>query len=506
MIRLTLKSARPALLVLALVLIAAFGAQAQDMDSTLRIGVTAPQTLDPAFGSNDPEILFNRSIYDYLIEVLPDTSIAPTLATDWTISEDGLTYTFTLVDNATFHDGSPLTSADVVYTFNRLKELDSPALNLLGDFELSAPDATTVIFTLAAPSADFLYGVADRFALIIQDGEENPGQAFNGSGPFMVEDFDVASGRAVLVRNPNYWKEGQPLLDRVEFIFIEDPITQVNALVSGEVDFIFKISADQLGVVEMADGITLQQRATNQHPVVRLRTDIEPGDNPLVRQAFKLTTDREQLNELILDGRGVIGNNDPIGPGFGVFHNDSIENPAYDPEAACALLAEAGYPDGLEMTLQTINVLGYDDMAAVLQQQWAEGCIRVDIQVNEEGFYYSDDNPDNWLQAPLGITGWGDRPVPQGLLVSAYTTGGPFNETHWSDPELDALIAAAGTAGDLETRIDLYYQIAEIFADRGPIIVPWFAPIFGAASDRVTGLNMAPFPGLTDLRTVSVEG
>ncbi|MBZ0287147.1 MAG: ABC transporter substrate-binding protein, partial [Anaerolineae bacterium] len=129
----------------------------------LRIGVVTPQVLDPSQGSNDSEVLFNRSIYDYLVEALPDRTIAPNLATDWTISEDGLTYTFNLQEGVKFHDGSDFSSADVVFTFNRLVSLKSPALNILGEFEVSAPDATSVVFTLTTPNADFLYGVSNRF-------------------------------------------------------------------------------------------------------------------------------------------------------------------------------------------------------------------------------------------------------------------------------------------------------------------------------------------------------
>lgn len=503
------------LAVMVLLLGTILAAQAQG-GGTLRVGMVAPQVLDPALGSNDPEVLLNRSQFDYLIEVLPDKSIAPNLATDWTISDDGLTYTFTLADGVTFTDGAPFTSADVVYTFNRLKAVQSPALNLLGEFEVSAPDAQTVVFTLPQPNADFLYGVGDRFALIVRDaslepeapgtdGDVNSTGPFVGTGPFVLTEYREGE-RATLTRNENYWKEGQPVLDGLEFIFINDPITQVDALRSGQVDFIFKISPEQVAVLEGEAGITVLQQATNQHPVVRLRTDTGPGQDERVRQAFKLATDREQLNELVLEGRGIIGNNNPIGPGFGAFYSDTTEEPGYDPAAACALLEEAGYPDGLNMTLQTINVLGYDQLATVLQQQWAEGCINVEIQVNEEGFYYSDDNPNNWLQAELGITGWGDRPVPQGYLTQAYVSDGIYNETHWSDPELDELIAQAGVTTDQDARADIYHQIADIFAERGPIIVPWFAPIFGAVRENVQGLSMAPFPGLTDLRTVSVSG
>ncbi len=156
---------------IALLLLAVGFASAQDA-TVLRVGMNAPVVLDPALHTNDPETALNRAIYDYLVEVLPDATIGPNLATAWTVSDDGLTYTFTLADGVTFHDGTPFTSADVVWTFNRLKTVGSPgAQPARSDFEVSAPDASTVVFTLPEVNADFLYGVGARQAL------DHPGRA-----------------------------------------------------------------------------------------------------------------------------------------------------------------------------------------------------------------------------------------------------------------------------------------------------------------------------------------
>ena len=131
----------------------------------------------------------------------------------------------------------------------------------------------------------------------------------------------------------------------------------------------------------------------------------------------------------------------------------------------------------------------------------------MDIQIREEGYYYDVSNPDNYFDVQLGITGWGARPSPQITLQEAYTEAGiatGYNETRWVDPELEGLIAQASQTSDEAARKDIYAQVSQIFRDRGPIIVPYFAPLFGATSSRVQGLEMAPFPGLTDFRTVTL--
>lgn len=500
-------------LCLALVLLGAIPASAQD-GGVLRVGMNAPQVLDPALHANDSETAFNRAIYDYLVDIQPDGSIAPDLASAWEVSDDNLTYTFTLEEGVTFHDGKPFTSADVVWTFNRLVEVGSPATGLLGEFEVSAPDESTVVFTLPEVNADFLYGVGSRWALIVPDGENepnvltegnNPYEHFNGTGPFTLQEYS-AENRSVFAANPNYWREGQPALAGMEHIYIADPVAQVDALLGGSVDFIFRVPSTQIDRLQ-AEGVEVLQVPTAQHAVIRLRTDEGPGTSLEVRQALKYATDREALNDILLGGRGIIGNNDPIGPVFQQFYDDSIENPTYDPEMACQLIQEAGYTDGLTMTLYVPNAFEYPDLATVLQQQWGDtGCINIDIQVREENLYYDTSNPENYFDVELGLTGWGSRPIPQQYLQEAYASDAPYNETRWSDSELDELIAQARVTTDSEARREIYAQISQVFAERGPIIVPYFAPMIGAASANVEGLVMDPYPGLTDYREVSIQG
>lgn len=479
---------------------------------SLRVGVNSPVVLDPALATNDPEIALNRAIYDYLVDVLPDASVAPNLATEWEVSEDGLTYTFTLRDDVTFHDGTPFTADDVVFTFERLQELESTALSLMGTFTVEAANDTTAVFNLSAANADFLYGVGSRWAVILPDGLQEPNIIadgndpyvnFNGTGPFVLEDYSP-DNRALLVANENYWQTGEPQLSTLEFVYIDDPVAQVDSLLSGELDFIFKIPNTQISRLEEADGIAVLERPTSQHAVIRLRTDQGPGADVEVRQALKLATNRAELNDILLEGRGIVGNNDPISPKFGVYYTEAA-NQGYDPVAACERLSDAGY-DSLDFTLYLPDSFEYPDLAALLQNQWQNtGCLTLAIEVRPEGLYYDTSNPDNWFDVELGMTGWGDRPIPQQFLEEAYLSTGPFNESRWSNEELDALIIEARGITNVEERSAIYAQISQIFAESGPVIVPYFTQIIGGVAEGVAGLDMAPFPGETDFRGVTIE-
>src|SRR5690606_32003624 len=217
-----------------------------------------------------------------------------------------------------FHDGKPFSSADVVFTFNRLKEVGSPATGLLGEFEVSAPDANTVVFTLSEVNADFLYGIGSRWALILPEGQnepnvlaegsDNPYENFNGTGPFVLQEYSPEN-RSVFAANENYWLEGEPQLAGMEHIYIADAVAQVDALLSGELDLLFRVPSTQLARVDSGDNVDVLQVPTAQHATIRIRTDEGPGVEVAVRQALKYATDRELLNELLLDGRGIIGNN-----------------------------------------------------------------------------------------------------------------------------------------------------------------------------------------------------
>jgi peptide/nickel transport system substrate-binding protein len=524
------------LLSILILVIAVSGIHAQA--NVLRVGMLEPVNLDPATGSNDPEVLFSRQIYEYLLDLNPAGELVPSLATGYTVSEDGLTYTFTLVENAVFHDGSAFTAEDVVFTFNRIASIGSPALAQLGQKEtgtnadgtaimganwtVAADGDFSVVFTLEAVNADFLYGISSRFAMILPAGLEAPNSLaadgglafFNGTGPFMLESYSPGQG-AVLVAYEAY-RSGRPSLDRIEFVFIADPTAQVNALLNNEVDFIFKLSNDVLPSLEGNADVTIANVATNIHPVIRLRSDAgHLGEDVRVRQAFKHATDRELLNLDATNGMATVGNNDPFGPVYGAFYNP-VEPLPYDPQLACDLIAEyaAENPDkpwvtmdgdsaSLTLDFYVDELFEYPVLADFVQQQWEEACINVTILVRSSGLYYAENE---WLEVELGLTGWSSYPTPQSYLTLAYVTGGPYNESHWSNAQIDELAAQALLTTDLEARDALFAQMSEIFEQEGPIIIPYFRPVSGAYRNTVSGLDMHPFPGSTNFATVSVSG
>ena len=174
---------------------------------------------------------------------------------------------------------------------------------------------------------------------------------------------------------------------------------------------------------------------------------------------------------------------------------------AYDPAGAKALLADAGYPDGLEMTLYVPNLPDRVALAQALAAQWAEAGINITIEPQEEAVYYADSG---WLEVDLGITPWGSRPVPQLYLDLAYKTGAVWNEAHFSDEELDAQIEIAGTSLDPEARTAAYHEIQRILIERGPVIIPYFFAQFGVWAANIQGVELHPFAGRTNFQAATL--
>ncbi len=492
------------LIVAGLVLSACGGAAtpAADEPTTLTVGYDQIVQTDPALISSDAEVSVANAVYDYLVDVDANNEIQPRLARSWEVSEDGLTYTFQLTEDASFHDGAELTAEDVVYTFNRLRDPDSgyATVDLYSNIEsIEATGDHEVTFTLAQTNPFFLFDLSDNHALVIKDGTEEATD-FNGTGPFVVENYSPED-RIELTANDEYFIDGQPNIDRLVYVFFSDKAAAVDALRTEQVDLVMQLSTPLYQGLEEAEGIERYQVATNAFSVVRLRADQPPGDDPRVIQAMRHAIDRDAIFELVQQGMGELGRDTPVGPAYPTFYTEDIPLPERDIERAQELLAEAGYEDGLDLTLRLPEAQNFPDLAVVLKEQLAEAGINVEVSVEPESVYYGENG---WLEATFGITGWGHRPYPQFYLDVMLVCDAKWNESHFCDEEFDQLVETAGSTTDQEEQVEAYHEIQRILIERGPIIVPFFFPQLGAQREYVDNFQMKAFPGRSDFRPVTI--
>jgi peptide/nickel transport system substrate-binding protein len=456
---------------------------------TLRATIEGPSGgLDPALQQDDATISICHNIYNFVVRVDPHLVPYPDLATTWHSSPDGMTWTFPLQKGVRFHSGKPFGADDVIYTVKRIqnpKTGSAAASNLQSIVRIEKVDDHTVRFHLKAPNPDFPVVLADYHMCVVENNftgnyTKNP----SGTGPFMLKDF-VPADHATIVRNPHYWQSPSPYLDAVKFVYLPQPSTQVAALKSSTVDFIIRLNPSQAASLAGASGIKVTNVSGTGFLNMRMRSDRPPFHDNRVRLAMKYVVDRKGINEAVMRGVASPGNDQPISPAFVRWYSD-IGLRTRDVARAKALLAQAGYPHGLNVKLYASPFLGQTDFAVAYQSLAADAGIKVSIDPEPWTNYLARD----WLQVPFGITSWASRPTPMEYLNLTFRSGGIWNEGHYSNPKLDALIDAVGRELEPAKRKSLFKQIEELLSNDGPSIIPFYTVNVYAMSARVQGLPL----------------
>jgi peptide/nickel transport system substrate-binding protein len=316
--------------------------------------VLEPPHLDPTAGAAAAidEVVY-ANIFEGLTRIGSNGSVQPALAESWTLSEDGLVYTFKLHTDVKFHDGSALDAGDVVFSLDRARADDSTNAQkgLFAAVDtVEAVDDTTVKVTLKNPSGGFLYNMGWGDAVIVapetaETNKENP----VGTGPFKFENWAKGS-MVTMVKNPDYW--GKPVaLEKATFRFISDPAAATAALLAGDVQAFPNFPAPEaIPQFEADPRFSVVIGTTEGETILSTNNGKPPFDNLKVRQAIAHALDRQA----IIDG-AMFGQGTPIGSHFAPHHPayvELVETYPYDPELAKELLAEAGFPDGFKATLK----------------------------------------------------------------------------------------------------------------------------------------------------------
>ena len=448
---------------------------------TLRVAVVRDHsTFDPPVVVAVPDIVFTRQTYDNLILRDPDDlSLMPMLGESWGQNGDLTQFTFHLRPGVKFRHGKTLKAEDVVYTFNRLLDPDvgSPIAATL-DFvkNVAALDERTVTFDLDSPNAylpDLVTLYHGRIIPSDIDPERLATEEF-GTGPFILEEH-VLDERIVMTSNSEYWWEGYPYLDRVIFFYISEPETRANALTTGVVDVIHDLVPSSVPALDALPETEVSEAASAAYLSLAMDMRVPPFDNVLVRKALQAATDREAILQVAQFGKGEIAYDHPIPPSDPHFWEGSRDSASpYDVERAEALLEEAGYPDGIDLTLYTsTSVAAMAEMAVVFKENAAPAGIRVKIQREPEENYWTD----VWMVKPFTTAWFGGR-APDEALSAAYKSDAQWNESRYDNPRVDELIIKARSQAELADRRESYEEIQRTLIDEVPRIIPVFGPIF----------------------------
>lgn len=459
---------------------------------TLRVAQAAvTNTLDPALTTSSPDYSFTQITHDNLVWRTHDLILKPMLATSWEANEDLTAFTFHLREGVKFHHGKVFNADDVVFTFERILDPDTGSVaraSLESISKVVKVDDYTVRFEVKSPNAflpDSLSIVHARILPSDIDPERFATEEF-GTGPFINVEY-LPGERAVFKRNPDYWDEGLPYLDEVVFYYMPESETRVEALKAGTVDVYAEFGAVSVESVEATPGAVVSETASASYMNLAMIETEPPFDNKLVRQAFQAATNREEILQVAQFGLGVIGNDTTIPP-TDPHYDNTQEIPPYDVEKAKRLLAEAGYPDGLDVTLHTSSIgPGMIELAVAFKESAAPAGIRVTIKRQPEDVYWSS----VWMVEPFTVVQWNGRPPDQALSL-VYMCDTAWNETSICIQELDELIVRARGERTLAQRKKTYAEVQRILIDDASRIIPVFRPVLVGLRDNVRGVSAHP--------------
>lgn len=461
----------------------------------VRISDTMPGLITPGVW-NGQAFSLNSSIYEYLVALsAEDNLLVPSLATSWDTS-DGKVWEIKIREGVSFHDGTDLTSEDVKFTILRTQE-ESVGHAKKADFaavtSVTTPDDYTVIITLDEKRPTFIYQFTDYNMAILSSsydyaslGEMKP----MGTGAFKIASITPKES-AVLVKNDNYWQSEYPLIDELQIYFSSDVEVSLSMLINDKVDIVPFITPIMRQRIETYPKLKIVVPYQEQR-YVSMAVDEPPFDDNRVRLALKYAMDP-----------AIIARSTNLTLGEGTDYSESPIMkllPQYYPiplrerniEKSKELLKEAGYPNGLKVSLTYASDHAFNQgIVQAIKELAKDANIQIELKGYPRDIYFAQ----YWLQRPFTLTTWGGRADPSMLLNLAYKSDGPWNESHIKDPVLDDLIDRISSEVDNEVRNDLYVQLQQYFYDNGAMLnvqVPYFVAMNNKIEGYEQPLTMLP--------------
>ena len=410
--------------------------------------------VDTDAGTRD--VVFN--LYEGLVKPTSDGGFIPAVASDYIISDDAKTYTFTLRDGVTFHDGTPVTIEDVKYSIDRYAEIqgESSAFSSLVD-SVEVQDDKTLVVNLKESYSEFLPMMT--IAIIPQSNEDPAGNPI-GTGPFKYVSYTPGQNLE-LEKYDGYWQEGVPSLDSVEFKFIADVDTAFVELQAGTIDILKYLTSAQAET--LGDDYNIVQGSMNLVHAMYLNSAYEPLSKTEVRQALCYAVDRDAINNFIFGGKSHIIGSHMI-PAMSKYYEPEAETVySYDPEKAKELLADAGYADGFDLEITVPSSYSqHVDSAQIIADELSQVGINVTLNQVEWSTWLQDVYKGGNFQAT--VIGFDGTLAPSDWLKK-YVTDDAKNFMHYSNTEYDDVFNTAYTTVDDDVKVENYKKAQMILAE-----------------------------------------
>lgn len=451
----------------------------------------------PSIGGAETTVI--SQIFEGLVKTNEDsTEIVPSLATDWTISEDGLVYTFNLKPDIKFSNGEAVTGEDWEWSLLRARDTETSAYNFIAEaIDTVQADEKQVVITLKYPWAPFLADltnfnmVVGSKALYDKIGEEEYLLSPIGTGPYMIKEWKKEE-YILIEANPNYHIEGMPKTKEIKFLVISDDNTRFMQLQAGQIDLMDDVPFSILPMIEKDSRINLDIFTSTQIRYLILNTTKAPFDDPKVRTAIYTAMNKQEISDLVAGEYGA-----PVSAlvsgAQGKWSNSSLPIDEFDPEATKAALADAGYTDPIKFTLSIASGSAvYEQIATLLKSELDQAGFDVTVEQLEKAAltdkFQSLSHEATILQwvddinDPSGIVGW---TVDYSQCQSWYTG--------LNDEALNELNKSANREMDETKRVEMYQEIQQKIYDNANV-VPLFRNDFAyASSTNIKNLSVSPF-------------
>ena len=434
-------------------------------------------------------------VFEPLLAFDAEGEIEPWLASEYSASDDGLVWTFTLRDGVTFSDGSPLTPADVVFSLERHLEIGGPLPLGAPITSVVAEGEDTVVITLSAPYTPFaaeLAGFSNGILPADLGGVDEATFFKNpvGTGPFVVDEW-TEGGDISFTANDGYWQDGKPYLDEVVYRLVQDDNQLIAQLQAGQVDVIDSVSSANVATLQSNTSLAVSITPGWQVEELFFNTLDEHFQDRDVRRAVSYALDREGIVQATSFGTAEVAGSvlPPSIPGY----DGDITTLDHDVDAAKAAIADSAYPDGFSTKLLVAS--GNDlraQEAQIIQAQLAEIGITVEIESIDLAAFRERFRAFDYSFMLNGATS--DAADPNGIVTFQADPEGGTNGywTHYENPEVTALIAEGRTLPDGDERTEVYSQIQQLIADDAPFIPLSYPSNIKASSATVQGLTVLP--------------